>query len=147
MDAVSMVCFQRNVVFDPVKAAKRECSRIRVRSVPSRTARPPSPEPFPHAHPYPINSLRNDADPHGPSGMRTRLLLHGRCPHSLPRRDYRFVRGPHLPFLFRALSSRLGLRGIYPCRREVWGAPMVLSRGVHLQVGGRRQELQYRRAA
>lgn len=66
--------------------------------------------------PYPVNSPQNDADAHGSSGMRTRFLLYGRGPHSLPRRDYRIVRGPHFSFLFRALPSGLFLRGICSTR-------------------------------
>lgn len=99
---------------------------------------------FPHPL-YPINPSLNDVDAHGSSGMRTWLLLYGRCTRSLPHRDYGLVPGAHLPFLLRALPSRLFLWGICPSRREVWGGPMVLSRRIKLPVRGRRWELQYRR--
>lgn len=118
---------------------------VRVRSAPSRIAHPPTPAAFPHAHRIPSSCPQKD--PHGSSGMRTWLLLHGRCPYPLPRRDCQLFRGPHLPFLFRALPSQLFLRGICPSRREVWGAPMVLPGRIQLPIGGRPWELQYRRAA
>lgn len=124
-----------------------ESEGSRVRSVVPRIA-PSTLRRFPMLHIVsPSNRPTNDADPHGSSGMRTWLLLYGRCPCSLPRRDYRLIRGPHLRFLFRAVPSRSFLRGVCPSRRAVWGPPMVLSRRIKLPAGGRSWKLQYRGTA